>query len=52
VQYRPTYQLYGHIIGIYRRRVGGERRRKVGAGKERKRREENGAKKEIVRKPR
>jgi len=29
VQYRPTYQLYGHIIGIYRR--SGERwGRKVG----------------------
>jgi len=36
VQYRPTLQLYGHIIGIYRsgergeRKVGWERRGKRG----------------------
>jgi len=42
-------EMYGHIIGIYRR--SGERGRKVGAGKEGKGRGRRGGEK-IVRKPR
>jgi len=51
VQYRPTYQLYGHIIGIYRRRVGKEGK-EGGGGEEEKTKGRKRVKKEIVRKPR
>jgi len=42
------YERYGHILGVYRR--SGERARKMGAGKEGKRREKKGEEKS-VRKP-